>query len=175
MQTNAGCNQVRGRTNSEGSQNSQFPTNDFMHLHEAALRTLVLHMPGEVYPGPFTYKRFWVRDTAFILNAAFVRWHARSVRPIHFRTSLRAKIREVTFIRKTANGTRTVRRLWLMERFCKLTNRRPPTPMEVDDPPCCRLDPTQTHIARLTTSSQGIASGRLQCRASRSKRSLLLG
>src|SRR5262249_11411673 len=25
--------------------------------------------PGEVYPGPYTYKRFWFRDAAFILDA----------------------------------------------------------------------------------------------------------
>jgi len=29
----------------------------------------VLHAPGEVYPGPFTYKRFWFRDAAFVLHA----------------------------------------------------------------------------------------------------------
>ncbi len=37
-------------------------------LFEAAARTLVLHAPGEVYPGPYTYRRFWFRDAAFILE-----------------------------------------------------------------------------------------------------------
>jgi hypothetical protein len=41
-------------------------------LFEAALYSLVLHSPGEVYPGPYTYKRFWFRDAAFILNALLV-------------------------------------------------------------------------------------------------------
>ena len=38
-------------------------------LTNAALRTLVLHSPHDVYPGPYTYKRFWFRDAALILNA----------------------------------------------------------------------------------------------------------
>ncbi len=39
------------------------------YLYNAAVRTLVLHSPDDVYPGPFTYKRFWFRDAAYIINA----------------------------------------------------------------------------------------------------------
>ena len=45
------------------------PSEPFMRLYREALCSLVLHSPEEVYPGPFTYKRFWFRDAAFILNA----------------------------------------------------------------------------------------------------------
>lgn len=38
-------------------------------LFDASLRTMVLHSPGDVYPGPYTYKRFWFRDASFILDA----------------------------------------------------------------------------------------------------------
>lgn len=38
-------------------------------LYDAAVRSLILHAPGDVYPGPYTYKRFWFRDAAFIINA----------------------------------------------------------------------------------------------------------
>src|SRR5262245_39775464 len=38
-------------------------------LFDAAVRGLVLHAPGDVYPGPYTYKRFWFRDAAFLLEA----------------------------------------------------------------------------------------------------------
>lgn len=38
-------------------------------LYELAAANLVLHSPGEVYPGPYTYKRFWFRDAAFVLHA----------------------------------------------------------------------------------------------------------
>ncbi len=38
-------------------------------LYDAAVRTLVLHSVDDVYPGPYTYKRFWFRDAAFIIHA----------------------------------------------------------------------------------------------------------
>jgi len=33
------------------------------------VRTLVLLTPADPYPGPYTYRRFWFRDAAFILDA----------------------------------------------------------------------------------------------------------
>lgn len=41
----------------------------FQYLYDAALRSLILHSPGDVYPGPFTYKRFWFRDAVFAIHA----------------------------------------------------------------------------------------------------------
>ena len=38
-------------------------------LYDSALRTLVLHSVDKVYPGPYTYKRFWYRDATFIVYA----------------------------------------------------------------------------------------------------------
>jgi hypothetical protein len=37
-------------------------------LYDIAVTSLILHAPEEVYPGPYTYKRFWYRDATFILN-----------------------------------------------------------------------------------------------------------
>lgn len=45
------------------------PNSKYQFLYEAAVRSIILHSPEEVYPGPYTYKRFWFRDAAFILNA----------------------------------------------------------------------------------------------------------
>ncbi|MEX0710954.1 MAG: hypothetical protein WD278_01305, partial [Pirellulales bacterium] len=45
------------------------PDARYRFLYEAALRTLILHSPGDVFPGPYTYKRFWFRDAAFLLDA----------------------------------------------------------------------------------------------------------
>lgn len=47
----------------------QVPDPLVQRLYDAAVASLILHSPGEVYPGPYTYKRFWYRDAAFILNA----------------------------------------------------------------------------------------------------------
>ncbi len=47
----------------------QVPDEKIQFLYDTAISSLVLHSPHEVYPGPYTYKRFWYRDAAFILNA----------------------------------------------------------------------------------------------------------
>lgn len=52
-------------------------------LYERALRGVVLNTIGEdVYPGPFTYKRFWFRDASFIVNALLCGNLAKSARPV---------------------------------------------------------------------------------------------
>ncbi|MFW6154239.1 MAG: hypothetical protein ACOC95_03385 [Planctomycetota bacterium] len=45
------------------------PDERFTFLYEAALRTVTLLAPADVYPGPYTYKRFWFRDAVLILHA----------------------------------------------------------------------------------------------------------
>ncbi|HWN96553.1 MAG TPA: hypothetical protein VNT99_16100 [Methylomirabilota bacterium] len=47
----------------------QVPDDRLQRLYDTAVSTVILHCPGEVYPGPYTYKRFWYRDAALILNA----------------------------------------------------------------------------------------------------------
>lgn len=37
-------------------------------LYDAAIRTLILHCPDDVYAGPYTYKRFWFRDACMIAH-----------------------------------------------------------------------------------------------------------
>lgn len=36
---------------------------------EVITYSLLLHTSIDVYPGPYTYRRFWFRDAAFIMNA----------------------------------------------------------------------------------------------------------
>lgn len=47
----------------------QIPDPPLQKLYDTAVASIILHSPGEVFPGPYTYKRFWYRDAAFILNA----------------------------------------------------------------------------------------------------------
>jgi hypothetical protein len=51
-----------------GTPTLDVPQSDWIFLHQSALRTLVLLSPGEVYPGPYTYRRFWFRDACLIMN-----------------------------------------------------------------------------------------------------------
>lgn len=102
----------------------QIPDERMQFLYEAALRTLVLHCPDDVYPGPFTYKRFWFRDAAFILHAMLCAGLRRRAEPAIARF----------FPRQTAGGYFRSQEgewdangevLWLLQRFCELTGRDP--------------------------------------------------
>ena len=53
----------------KGIASCKLPDQHYQFLYDAAVRTLVLHSPDDVYPGPYTYKRFWFRDAAFIIHA----------------------------------------------------------------------------------------------------------
>jgi hypothetical protein len=53
----------------EGACELQSPDPRFNFVFDAAIRSLLLHTSIDVYPGPYTYRRFWFRDAAFILNA----------------------------------------------------------------------------------------------------------
>ncbi len=47
----------------------QSPNTQWNFLHHAALHTLHLLSPHDIYPGPYTYRRFWFRDACLILHA----------------------------------------------------------------------------------------------------------
>ncbi len=93
-------------------------------LYAAALRTLILHSPGDVYPGPYTYKRFWFRDAAFIIHALLcLGLSDRGERALD-RFPTRQTIAGYFHSQEgewDANG----QALWIMQRFCALTNTPP--------------------------------------------------
>ena len=47
----------------------QVPDDQIRFLYDAAVRTIILLSSEEAFPGPYTYKRFWFRDSCFMINA----------------------------------------------------------------------------------------------------------
>lgn len=94
------------------------------YLYNAAVRTLILHSPGEIYPGPYTYKRFWFRDTAFMLHAALsVGMFERAERILD---TFPARQRVTGYFHSQdgewdSNG----QALWIMQRFCAVRGAKP--------------------------------------------------
>lgn len=100
------------------------PEARYQFLYDAAIASLILHSPGDVYPGPYTYKRFWFRDAAFIIHAllcaglthraerALARFPPRQTGQGYFRSQ------EGEW---DSNG----QVLWILQRFFALTNRQP--------------------------------------------------
>lgn len=100
------------------------PEAHYQFLYDAAIASLILHSPDDVYPGPYTYKRFWFRDAAFIIHAllcagltdraerALARFPERQTALGYFRSQ------EGEW---DSNGEV----LWILQRFFALTGRAP--------------------------------------------------
>ncbi|WP_207308809.1 hypothetical protein [Marinobacter caseinilyticus] len=102
------------------------PDARYQMLYDAAVASLILHSPDDVYPGPFTYKRFWFRDAAFIINALL----ATGLTQRAERALARFPERQTAFgyFRSQegewdANGEV----LWVLQRYYELTGKRPDT------------------------------------------------
>ncbi len=104
----------------------QVPDPGFVYLYETAVRSLVLHSPGEVYPGPYTYKRFWFRDAAFILHALLCVGLADRVKRALDRFPDR-QTRSGFFLSQEGEWDSNGESLWIMKRYCELTGRMPDT------------------------------------------------
>ncbi len=91
-------------------------------LWEAALRSLVLHSPEEVYPGPYTYKRFWFRDAAFILHGlACAGLFDRVERTLALFPS--RQTRKGFFLSQEGEWDSNGEALWILDRFVALSGR----------------------------------------------------
>jgi hypothetical protein len=100
------------------------PDEKFQFLYDAALRTLVLHSPDDVYPGPYTYKRFWFRDAAFILHAMIEAGMAERAEPVLDRFPSR-QTSFGYFLSQEGEWDSNGEALWIMHRFCELTGKKP--------------------------------------------------
>ncbi len=91
-------------------------------IYDAAIRTLILHSPGDVYPGPYTYKRFWFRDAAFIihglLNAGMTDRAERAIDRFPDRQNMLGY-----FHSQDGEWDSNGEALWIMNRFCEMTAR----------------------------------------------------
>jgi hypothetical protein len=103
----------------------EFPYGRFEELYKIALRTLVLHSPDECYAGPYTYKRFWFRDAAFIIHALLCAGMQNRA----------GRIIDTFFDRQTGYGyflsqdgewDSNGEALWAMQQYCLFSGTQPP-------------------------------------------------
>jgi hypothetical protein len=108
----------------EGHCKLAVPDTRLQFLYDAAVRSLVLHSPDEVYPGPYTYKRFWFRDAAFIIHGLLCAGLAeRAERALdHFPAR---QTHRGYFHSQEGEWDSNGEALWIMHRFCELTGRSP--------------------------------------------------
>ncbi len=104
----------------EGKCSLQIPDEHFQFLYEAAIRAMVLHSPGEVYPGPFIYRRFWFRDAAFILHALLCAGFKERVAKALERFPHK-QTRKGYFLSQEGEWDSNGEALWIMRQYCLLT------------------------------------------------------
>jgi hypothetical protein len=117
---------VRGwRTELNGCARLRVPDERWQRLYDAAVSTVILHSPGEVYPGPYTYKRFWYRDAALILNALISVGGRERTRRALERFS-RGQLRDGYFRSQEGEWDSNGQVLWIFHRYFGLTGESVP-------------------------------------------------
>ncbi|HPJ95210.1 MAG TPA: hypothetical protein PKY89_14950, partial [Deltaproteobacteria bacterium] len=107
-----------------GAANVRLPDTLFQSLYDSALRMLILHSPSDVYPGPYTYKRFWFRDACFILHALLCAGLAGRVQRVIDSFPDR-QTRSGFFLSQEGEWDSNGEALWIMKRYCELTGTSP--------------------------------------------------
>ncbi len=114
-----------------GSTRLRIPDERMQFLYDAAVRTLILHSPklgtdgGDVYPGPYTYKRFWFRDAAFILHGLLcLNMPERVLRVLQQYPKRQAM--NGYFHSQEGEWDANGEALWILMRYCQLTGKKPP-------------------------------------------------
>jgi hypothetical protein len=108
----------------QGSCQLRLPDEHVQFLYESALHTLILHSPEDVYPGPYTYKRFWFRDAAFIIHALLCAGLTGRAERALDRFPER-QTRRGYFHSQEGEWDSNGQALWIMQRFCALTGQPP--------------------------------------------------
>ncbi|WP_438483429.1 hypothetical protein [Oleiharenicola lentus] len=103
----------------------QVPDERIQRLYDQALANLVLHSPKEVYPGPYTYKRFWFRDAVYILNALVTLGGVERTRRVMHEFTPRQR-RDGYFLSQEGEWDSNGEALWFFHRFAKLTGEKLP-------------------------------------------------
>jgi hypothetical protein len=105
----------------------QCPERRMVFLYDAAIVSLILHSPADVYPGPYTYKRFWFRDAAFMLHAMLCVGLAARVNRALERFPER-QTAQGFFRSQDGEWDSNGEVLWLVQRFKQIVGRMPAGP-----------------------------------------------
>ncbi len=90
-------------------------------LYDAGLRTLILHSAEEAFAGPYTYKRFWFRDAAFIVYALLCVGFKERARAVIEQFPRRQKVSGY-FSSQEGEWDSNGEVLWVLQKYVELTN-----------------------------------------------------
>ncbi|MDF3057126.1 MAG: hypothetical protein K0R17_1341 [Rariglobus sp.] len=95
------------------------------NLYDLGTANLILHTPRDAYPGPYTYKRFWFRDAAFMLNALVTLGGVERTRRALAEFAGRQR-RDGYFLSQEGEWDSNGEAIWIYHRFGALTGERLP-------------------------------------------------
>ena len=109
----------------DGLARLELPDARLQQLYDQARACVVLHVPDEVYPGPYTYKRFWFRDAVFILHVLLTLGGVERTRRALRQFAPRQR-RDGYFLSQEGEWDSNGEALWMYERFARLTGEALP-------------------------------------------------
>ena len=100
------------------------PDQRMQAIWDAAIRVLILLSPHETYPGPYTYKRFWFRDAAFMVHSLLL---ANLVERAEGVLSTFRKHQQSNgyFLSQEGEWDSNGQVLWILQRYAELTGKQP--------------------------------------------------
>jgi hypothetical protein len=103
----------------------RIPDERLQRLWDIAVGTVILHSPSEVFPGPYTYKRFWYRDAALILNSLITLGGRKRTRRA-LDLFPRGQLRDGYFRSQEGEWDSNGQVLWILDRYVALTGEPVP-------------------------------------------------
>ncbi len=93
----------------------------FGELFNIALYSTIIHTPKESYAGPYTYRRFWFRDAAFIISALLCAELPK--RALHIvETFFERQTSDGYFLSQEGEWDSNGQALWSINRYMKMAN-----------------------------------------------------
>lgn len=110
----------------EGCCKLKFDYRNYEYLYGAAVRTVILHTPKLSYAGPYTYKRFWFRDAAYIINALICSGKLDRAEKI-INSFFDKQNSDGYFLSQQGEWDSNGEALWSIMQYCQLSGKKPPT------------------------------------------------
>lgn len=109
----------------QGSCRLEVPDDRIQFLFESSKRTLITLSGEEIYPGSFTYKRFWFRDATYMLDALLALGYKDRVRRV-LESYPERQQRNGYFCSQKGEWDSNGQVLWILRRFRRVSGERLP-------------------------------------------------
>jgi hypothetical protein len=101
------------------------PDARYQFIFDSAVRTLSILSANDIYPGPFSYRRFWFRDACLMIHAMLSLNMVARVRRLIDRFPVKQRL-DGFFHSQAGEWDSNGQVLWIMEKFQRVTGEKLP-------------------------------------------------